>query len=386
MPNTHFFESIINHIRSIISGRYRSFFGEKILYAFSLAYTAGLAIRAFLYRKNILTSCRLPCFVISVGNITAGGTGKTPMTIYLAKLLRSMGYCTVILSRGYRGKYMKKGGIVSDGNSVLTEPDDSGDEPYMMALALGNVPVLVGRNRCKSAGLAMQMFHPDIILLDDGFQHMKLKRNLDLVLLDCQKPLGNGHVLPRGMLREPVSALKRGHCFILTRCESDSPGRNTVLSDICGRMPVFRTCHIPYIHHITDEHGQKLSPPDGQEKWEISVLKNRRVFAFSGIARNDLFVRTVENLGCTVAGSMAFPDHHPYSAADMQEIRRLAGEKNAELMVTTEKDSVRIPRVPLSADMEFSAGMAVIGIEISFGDEANAFAAFIRERVIPIRH
>ena len=369
-----------------MSGRHRSAFAEKVLYAFSAVYAAGAAFRAFLYRKNILTSCRLPCFVISVGNITAGGTGKTPMTIYLAKLLQSMGYRTVILSRGYRGKLVKKGGIVSDGNSVLTEPDDSGDEPYMMALALGNVPVLVGRNRCKSAGLAMQMFHPDIILLDDGFQHMKLKRDLDLVLLDCEKPLGNGHVLPRGMLREPVSALKRGHCLILTRCESYSPGKNTVLSDIWGSIPVFRICHIPYIHHITDEQGQKLSPPDGQEKWEISVLKNRRVFAFSGIARNDIFVRTVEKLGCTVAGSKGFPDHHPYSEADMQEIRRLAGEKNAELMVTTEKDSVRIPRVLISADMGFSAGMAVIGIEISFGDEADTFAAFIRERVIPIRH
>ena len=150
----------------------------------------------------------------------------------------------------------------------------------------------------------------------------------------------------------------------------------------CSRIPVFRTRHIPYIHHITDEQGHKFFPPDGQEKWDISVLKDHIIFVFSGIARNDLFVRTVEEFECRISGSKGFPDHHPYSVTDMREIRRLAEKKNVQLLVTTEKDSVRIPPLPLSGDREFSAGLAVIGIEISFGDEADAFAAFIREQLI----
>ena len=374
MPNTHFFRRIRHHIQAVMQGTETPAFAEKLLYAFSFVYGAVTAFRAWLYRKNILTSRRLPCFVISVGNITAGGTGKTPMTVYLARMLRAWGFRVVILSRGYGGSHMKRGGIVSNGQSVLMSAHEAGDEPYMMARSLRNVPVLVGRDRCKSGMAAIHAFHPDIILLDDGFQHLQLKRDLDLVLMDCENPLGNGHVLPRGMLREPLSALSRAQGIVLTRCETDQHG---VLPHALRSIPVFRTRHIPYLCHMTDEQGQTIPHPNGQEKWNLSVLKDRRVFVFSGIARNDLFLRTVEAFGSSVAGSMEYPDHYPYCASDMQEILCLAREREAQLIVTTEKDFVRLPHFPFSGH----TGLAVIGIEISFGSDADAFAGFVREKL-----
>ncbi|MEZ4524822.1 MAG: tetraacyldisaccharide 4'-kinase [Desulfobacterales bacterium] len=375
---SHFFDTVRQWIQAVMQGRKTSAYAEKLLYAFSLVYGTVPAIRAWMYRKNILESRSLPCFVISIGNITAGGTGKSPMTVYLAKMLRDRGFRVVILSRGYGGSHMKKGGIVSNGQSVLMSADEAGDEPYMMARSLRDVPVLVGRNRCKNGMLAIRLFDPDVILLDDGYQHLQLKRDLDLLLLDCENPLGNGHVLPRGMLREPLSALSRAQGIVLTRCET-TPVK--ALPNPVRSIPVFRSRHIPYLCHITDEQGQTILHPNGQKKWDISVLKDRRVFLFSGIARNDLFFRTVEAFGCTVAGSKEFPDHYFYCAADMQEIVGLAKKRKAELIVTTEKDFVRVPPAALSGKMR----LAVIGIEISFGNDADAFAGFIREKLNPHR-
>ncbi|WP_054690049.1 tetraacyldisaccharide 4'-kinase [Desulfosarcina cetonica] len=188
---------------------------ETLLSVLSTIYGGITALRASGYAKGWLKSRRLPCKVVSIGNLVAGGTGKTPMTIYVAQLLHEMGWRVVVLSRGYRGRMETMGGVVSDGHRLLATVEDAGDEPYLMARCLKGVPVLVGRQRYQAGLLAIRAFGAEVIVLDDAFQHLKLKRDLNLVLLDHHQPFGNGHLLPRGLLREPLSSLRRAHAWFL---------------------------------------------------------------------------------------------------------------------------------------------------------------------------
>ena len=186
----------------------------------------GLELLAGIYEKGVVkkyekagrNARRMPIPVISVGNITAGGTGKTPCILKLAEMLHKKGHHPAILSRGYKSGLEKVGGVVSDGRSLRISQKLAGDEPYMMALKIPDVPVLVGRNRIISAEKAIKL-GADILLLDDGFQYWDMKRDLDIVLIDCTNPFGYGYSLPRGLLREPMEALRRAHTFILTKSE-----------------------------------------------------------------------------------------------------------------------------------------------------------------------
>ncbi len=333
----------------------------------SVIYGWGVKLRTMLYQQGILKSRRLPCLVISIGNITAGGTGKTPMTIYLTNLLKKLGYSVAIVSRGYRGKAEKKGGIVSNGSEILMTPEEAGDEPFMMAQILNDVPVLVGGNRFASGMRAIQQFKPDIIVLDDAFQHLRLHRDINLVLLDSRNPFGNGHLLPKGRLREPLSALERADAFILTRSDlTPLPpfpvGQGETPISVSERgwgrgYPVFRSVHIPRIRK--------------------NEIKNRRVFAFSGIADNQDFLQTVRTLGGEIVGFKGFADHYPYSLRDLEDIAAYAKNAQAEMLVTTEKDHARI------ADniRALQPDLAVIGIDISFKSDAPEFEAFIQRRI-----
>uniref|UniRef100_UPI0035937661 tetraacyldisaccharide 4'-kinase n=1 Tax=Desulfococcus sp. TaxID=2025834 RepID=UPI0035937661 len=192
------------------------------LSAVARGYGKLMAERARWYETGRLPSRRLPCGVVSVGNITVGGTGKTPMALRLAREFACAGRRTVIVSRGYRGRAEAEGGIVSDGGSLFMTADAAGDEPFMMAeslIAAGlDVPVVVGRNRHAAGMTAVFRFAPEVVILDDAFQHLRLRRDLNLLLLDGTAPFGNGRVLPRGPLREPLSALARADAVILTRC------------------------------------------------------------------------------------------------------------------------------------------------------------------------
>ncbi|MEE4358303.1 MAG: tetraacyldisaccharide 4'-kinase [Desulfococcaceae bacterium] len=357
-----------HRIEKVIHQDKDSGFAGAILCIFSLIYKSAVSFRAFLYEKNILRSRSLPCFVISVGNITAGGTGKTPMTLYLARLLQKSGYSVCILSRGYGGTSSKKGGIVSDGKVLCMTVGEVGDEPFMMARQLKNIPVVIGRNRYAAGMSAIEKFRPDIILLDDAYQHLKIRRNLNLLLSDCKKPFGNGHVLPRGPLREALSALKRADAFIVTRC-----GENPLPPDLkhmAGNRPVFRCSHQPRLHCM-EKAGRK-------EKGDISELKDCRVFLFSGIARNEDFHHTAQALGCIIAGTGEFPDHHPYSDSDIAQIRESAQKSAVQWIVTTEKDYMRMPDFPASPVFK-DIPLAVIGIEIDFGKDSRMFQEFIRK-------
>ncbi len=350
----------------------------SLLYGVSIFYGTGQKLRVSGYRYKIFPSRKLPCKVVSVGNITVGGTGKTPMTIYVAEELRRIGHKVAIVSRGYKGGAEKDGGIVSDGRTLYMDAELAGDEPYMIACRLKGVPVVVGKNRFAAGLLAVRKYQPDVIVLDDAFQHLKLQRDVDLVLLDHIHPFGNSHLLPRGGLREPVSSLARSSACILTRFRAgvdeapaaSAAGTQVLVPDI----PVFTSSHVPYWYVVhRGEHNSFRAGPDFFSTNELEQIKHRKVFCFSGIARNDDFRHTVKNLGFKVTGFLEFSDHYPYTKRDLATILRCAVDTGADRLITTEKDHARIIfKDPLPM------GLIVVGVKVSFGEREQDFISFIK--------
>jgi len=344
------------------------------LYILSVLYGLGVKIRTILYDSGFLDQKRLPCRVISIGNISVGGTGKTPMTIYVAQMIRDLGYRVVVISRGYKGTMEKEGGIVSNGQSCLAGPAKAGDEPFMMAQVLKDIPVMVGKNRFESGMRALNSFSADVIILDDGFQHRRLNRDIDLALIDDQVFFGNGHLVPRGILRETVSGLSRAHACVITRSKPDSFGHRTMLEKMLPGKPVFRAFHVPYIHGVIREKNIYAADPAGSRNaTDFSFLLNANAFIFSGIAKNQEFRDTVESKIKGITGFLEYPDHHLYSRQDLQDIFERAKQSMADIILTTEKDFSRIGNL-WSCPIE----LVVIGVKISFENEKERFCNFIR--------
>jgi tetraacyldisaccharide 4'-kinase len=346
----------------------------------SRVYGGAAKLRRTFYNSGVFKSKRLPCFIISIGNIVVGGTGKTPMTMYVAETAEKLGYKTVIISRGYKGKAERHGGVVSDGRSLLMTPEVAGDEPYMMAARLKDVPVVVGKDRVKMGRLAIREFKPDVLVLDDGFQHLKLQRDLDLVLLDYRNPFGNGHLLPGGILREPVSSLLWADAIILTKSEG-ARDKKTLSSiekiSFEGKSPVYQAIYDPFVYKVItgkkNKFGINMQRASGNHSESI---KGQPVFAFSGLADNHQFRRTVEGLKCKISGFMEFPDHYWYTEQDLKNILAAAQKSGSDCLVTTEKDYVRFMK-----NIEWSAELFVIGIEIDFGPDKERFDDFIKSRI-----
>jgi len=349
----------------------------SVLYMISVGYGGIQKLRGAWYRQLSSASKRLPCKVVSVGNIAVGGTGKTPMTYYVANRIKHFGYRVAVISRGYKGGAEKTETAVSDGQIILVGPEIAGDEPYTLACRLRGVPVIVGRNRFAAGKLAVTTFEPDVIVLDDGFQHMKLARDIDLVLLDYRQPFGNLHLLPRGILREPVAAMKRADAFILTRAAGIPAPVAERLKTTAPQCPVFTSAHKPYFYRVPCQAKASLAeltdpvisnPPD--------FLARRRVMAFSGIARNDEFRQTVDNLQCHLTRVLQFPDHHLYADSDFKSIIRAAKQTSAEFIITTEKDYARFGH-----RTTWPLELIVVGVRISFGKDEQDFDAFLRKRL-----
>jgi tetraacyldisaccharide 4'-kinase len=351
----------------------------SLLYGISILYGAGQKLREAGYRHKIFPSQKLPCKVVSVGNITVGGTGKTPMTIYVAEELKRIGYKVAIVSRGYKGGAEKNGGIVSDGRTLYMDAELAGDEPYMIACRLKGVPVVVGKNRFAAGMLAVSKYQPDVIVLDDAFQHLKLQRDVDLVLLDHMHPLGNFHLLPRGVLREPVSSLVRSAACILTRFRAGADGAPmssvAEVQVLVPGIPVFTSSHVPYGYMVhRGEHNSFGAVSDVFSTNALEQIKHRKVFCFSGIARNDDFQHTVKNLGFKVTGLLEFSDHHPYTEKDLATILGCAENTGADRLITTEKDHARIA-FKGALPME----LIVVGVKVSFEDSEQNFISFIKK-------
>lgn len=361
---------IKSRIKTIMndSKRGRLFSLESLLTIAEIGYRLIVRLRAAGYRVHVLPTRKLPCYVISIGNLTVGGTGKTPVTVYVAELLQRHGYQTVVISRGYKGKAEKKGGIVCDGTRILIDPIQAGDEPWMMAKRLNNIPIIVGANRFEAGRRAIKQFNPQVILLDDAFQHLKLFRDLDLVLLDHQRPYGNSRLLPRGPLREPAAAIQRADAVVLTRSSASDPDNAAFY-----HKPVFQCAHVP---RLVEMLGANSGRPDPES---LQGIQGKRVFAFSGIANNDAFLQTLRGFKCHIVGFAEFGDHHRYTDQDLSRIVRSASDRSAEIISTTEKDYARI-----RIGHDWSIGLVVVGIDIAFRDEA--FDRFILNRIEQTRN
>jgi tetraacyldisaccharide 4'-kinase len=269
--------------------------------------------------------------VISVGNITMGGTGKTPFTIFLAKLFSGIGKKVAILSRGYKGKLGYDLRVISDGKSIFFEPPLAADEPYMMARNLPGVIVITGKDRTASLSYALENFSPppEIFLLDDGFQHRKLNRDADILLLDQASPVSTGFVFPFGYLREFPSAINRADMVIFTR--STSRNIPEKVERYCQNKPVF-FCDTYYTHFNMMGSAVPLNSLSGKEVWLVSAIANPKQFEKQLLA-----------LGLKIVGHSKFPDHYAYTAKDIEKLFVSVRRLGAELLITTEKDFVRIP-------------------------------------------
>jgi tetraacyldisaccharide 4'-kinase len=359
-------------IESIMTGKTQPRLPLNLLLTIlSKAYGAGIRLRRDGYALGIWKSKKLPCTVISIGNLTTGGTGKTPMAIYVAERVRRLGYRVAVISRGYKGAAEKSGGIVSDGNAVLMDPHTAGDEPFLLAASLKGIPVLVGHDRYQSGMHAIKRFQTEVVILDDAFQHLALFRDLNLLLLDCTRPFGNGHLLPRGTLREPASALDFSDALIMTR--SPEPFHSPA-EPWANARPVFYATHEPFFSRFFSA-GEKLTFQPDEPFCGDMQFNGKRYYAFSGIARNDDFLKTLQKMGADVRGFQEFSDHHFYSYDDIRVILNAAVNAGATALVTTEKDLAR-----LHGRFQFAMECVVVGIRMSL-DNTLAFDRFIQNRI-----
>jgi len=306
------------------------------LYLLSIPYGWAARLWALFYSIGIKRPKRLPCPVISVGNITVGGTGKTPLVMALAKGLKERRIPVAILSRGYKGKRPSRP-LVSDGQTLFLSPEESGDEPFLMAKTLKSIPVFIGKDRFLNGQMALQRFGVRGLLLDDGYQYLPLHRDLDILLIDSQIGLGDHHLLPRGILREPLSHLRRADLFILTKMER--PGACQPLEEELHQIrPSAQIFHGHY-------EPVGLIGPD--EKWEgLHSLKGKKVFALSGVAHPSSFISLLMKCGMEIVGEMIFPDHHVYTPKDLASIEEAS--KGADQVVTTEKDMVKLKKLNIN--------------------------------------
>jgi len=330
-------------------GGARATFLRSFLYLLSLIYERLVQLRLFLYRKRIFRERALGCLVISIGNLTVGGTGKTPIVEKFARALQKGGRHVAILSRGYksvprpskRGLLAKLRGdnpdpprVVSDGKSLLLDSLTAGDEPYMLAHNLKNVAVLVDKDRVKSGLFAIEKMNADTLLLDDGLQYLHLKHRLDIVLIDRQAPFGNEFLLPRGTLREPPRNLRRASYIFITKSTGESNEQLVRRVRRYNRTAEIIECaHKPL--HLQNVVTGETAP--------LEKLRGTFIGSICAIAAPDSFEDGLRKLGARIEIAKRYIDHHRYTEAELQRFINRCIRRDLEMMVTTEKDAVRFP-------------------------------------------
>lgn len=321
---------------------------SSFLYGLSFIFSALVQLRWYLYERRILRNKPLGCLVVVVGNLTVGGTGKTPVVEKFARTLHERGRKVAILSRGYKSKkepLAKKlwrklthgeeapPRIVSDGKNVLLDSDIAGDEPFMLAKNLPGVVVLTDKNRVKAGSFAIRKFGCDTLILDDGFQYLPLKGRLNLLLVDRTNPFGNQHLLPRGILREPIKHLSRASYIFLTK--SDGTRDEALLEMIRehnSEAEIIECAHQP----------QFLQSVENGERLPLDALKGAKIAAFSGIASPESFENMLRGYGAEIRYNQRFLDHHRFTRYEIQHLYKKAGAADLDMIVTTEKDAVRL--------------------------------------------
>ena len=345
---------------------------RSLLYGLSLIYERGVQLRLWLYRKRVFRERALGCLVISIGNLTVGGTGKTPIVEKFARALQGGGRRVAILSRGYKSvpRPSKRGllarlrnmnadppRVVSDGQSLLLDSLRAGDEPYMLAQNLKNVVVLVDKDRVKSGLFAIELMNVDTLLLDDGLQYLHLKHRLDIVLIDRQAPFGNEFLLPRGTLREPPRNLRRASYVFITKSTGQS---NDQLIKRIRRYN--RTAEIIECAH-QPLHLQNVAT---SEIVSLDKLSGAFIGSICGIAAPDSFEGGLKELGARIEIAKRYIDHHRYTEAELRSFINRCIRRDLEMIVTTEKDAVRFP---LLGKTEVPIFFLRVEIEILSGHE-----------------
>jgi len=325
---------------------------RTVLLGFSKLFTGIVKLRRFLYDKRIIRDYTLGIQVITVGNLTVGGTGKTPVVEKFARELQDAGRKVAILSRGYRSKppplhkrIVNKlllrtesvpPRIVSDGKSLLLDSETAGDEPYMLASNLKDVVVLVDKDRVKAGRFAIERFGCDTLLLDDGYQYWKLAgRRRDIVLIDRQQPFGNEYLLPRGTLREPEGHLSRADTIFITKSDGNTAELRARITRLNPDAGIIECVHHPmYLEDLFT--GQRI---------ELDFLKGRKLASLSGIAQPESFEKSLVKLGAELTYSKRFADHHRFSQQEVLNTINRSKKRQAEAIITTQKDAVRFPKI-----------------------------------------
>jgi tetraacyldisaccharide 4'-kinase len=339
------------------------------IYAPAKLYELGVRARAAFYENGLFEIRKLKAPVISVGNLTVGGAGKTPCVAFLARFLRDEGYEVAILSRGYRRE--STGRVeVSDGREILCGPNESGDEPFLLAKSCPGARVVVDRDRYAAGKWLEDRGRISVFILDDGYQHLGLARDLNLLLIDASEPLDQAKMIPFGRLREPITAMRRADAVIVTRSDQSFDRRaleNAIRKFARPDTPVFYGRH-----KLTD-----LIRLDGAGGAGPADFARKRVVAMSGIARPDHFVADLERLGMEIALRRDFDDHHRYTREELSEIIKRAREARAEAVITTEKDAANLP-----AGFAGSAPPPIFAARIEFACENEDALRDLALRVI----
>ena len=327
---------------------------KGILFFASRFYRRAVQFRLWMYDNRVIRNRAIGCLVVSIGNVTCGGTGKTPVVEVFARTLSQKGRRVAVLSRGYRSrdrglwtklreKFSSKKmevppRVVSDGKNLLLNSVTAGDEPFMLASNLKNVVVLVDKDRVKSGLYAIEEFGTDTLILDDGFQYLNLKAHINILLVDSTSPFDNHHVLPRGLLREPIRNIRRADYIFLTK--SDGSRRLRHLKAFLRRQnhlaEIIECCHKPQYLEDVFQRGERLP---------LEYLKGKKVASISAIANPDSFNAFLSELGGNIVEEIHFADHHRYRQQELIDFINKAKTAGAEVIMTTEKDAVRMPRL-----------------------------------------
>ncbi len=377
-------EALQVYLYKLVHGEKHGFLAALLLVvlrAMSFVYGLGVTIKLGMYRLGILECHKLPCKVISLGNITVGGTGKTPTAQRLAAIIRDMGYRVVILNRGYRAEWQDEVGLVSDGRRIYMTVNEAGDEAYLLAKSLPGVPVIIGRNRYRTGSYAVNKLRAEVIILDDAYQHWQLQRDLDIVLIDTLNVFGNNFLLPRGTLREPLHNLNRANAFLLTKVDqSTGNARETIretLAKYNSQALVVESTHTPQCFIEIEEWYKGVRP----ETVPLDAILGRSVLPFSAIGNPSSFEKTITDLGGIITQSVQYPDHHDYTMAEMQSIMQKAVDNSACALITTDKDAVKIPAEFIHSERPLP--VYVLSIEVRFHDGYAELMAMIKEVAKP---
>lgn len=340
--------------RNLITSKNPSW-GQKILRAvlrfISVFYRLAVALRNLLYDISIKRQTKVSAAVVSIGNITTGGTGKTPLVGWLCNYFTRQNIKTAVLTRGYKKKH------------------DIADEPAMLAKAVPDAAIIVNPDRTAGAKKAINEYNAKLLVMDDGFQHRKLARDVNIVAIDATKPFGNGRILPAGLLREPIKSVKRADAVIITRANQNSPEKieeiKKRISEIKPEIIFATAVHKPmYIKLIKDQH------------LPLSELADRKIFAFCGIGNPGAFFQTLSDMSLNIVGTKVYNDHHRYTTDDIAAIYEDARYKQAEFVLTTHKDWIKTAL--LSVD-KFQIPFASLMVELEFVDGQEKIIALINK-------